>query len=252
MIGIEITSKTSGIPIFKYEFRPHTLFDSEIRGGLITAIMQVMQETFHPEKAQKTRIVNYGQYNAILAEGKHTFGILFTFQTGPIFEEFVIKLIDEFENKYRLQLEVLEEPNVVIEQESFDFSEECAEAYNNLMQFDVSKLGKFLDLIQNYGDRMFENMLIYLRPEMSQIYTHLTSEKFSIFTNEVSTTIKTVLDLSNRTTFPIESFQIELSKQFYCLMFNVFPYAIIIFVDEKNLDIARWRIKEIRSAFVED
>ena len=78
MIGLEITSKTSGIPIFKYEFRPHTLFDSEIRGGLITAIMQVMQETFHPEKAQKTRIVNYGQYNAILAEGNHTFGILFT------------------------------------------------------------------------------------------------------------------------------------------------------------------------------
>ncbi len=85
MIGLEITSKESGIPLFTHEFRPNMLFDSEIRGGLISAIMQVMGETFGQ---QETRIVNYGQYNAILTEGEFVYGVLFTFQTGPIFEKF--------------------------------------------------------------------------------------------------------------------------------------------------------------------
>ena len=248
MIGFEITSKESGIPLFTHEFRPDTLFDSEIRGGLFTAIMQVMGETFG---RQETRIVNYGHYNAILTEGDFVYGILFTFQTGPIFEKFSRELVIDFEKKFHPKLENLSAPDSVIESSDFDFSNECSEAYNSLLHIDETKLGKLLDIIHSYHDRIFENTIIFLRPEMSQIYTHLASERLSEFSNEVSTAIKTLLDLSNRTSFPIENFQIALSQNFHCVMFNIFPYAIIIFVDEDNLDLTQWRIKEIIKAFIE-
>ncbi|MFX0015891.1 MAG: hypothetical protein ACFFBQ_19725 [Promethearchaeota archaeon] len=248
MIGIEITSKESGIPLFTHEFRPDTLFtDSDIRAGLITAIMRVMGETFG---RQETRIVNYGQYNAILAEGEFVYGVLFTYQIGPIFEKFIAELVSKFEERFRPKLEKLSSPESIIEPAEFDFAEECFEAYNSLLHIDETKLRKLLDIIHGYQDRIFENMIIYLRPEMSQIYTHLVSEKFSVYSNEVSTAIKTVLDLSNRTSFPIENFQIELSKNFHCLMFNIFPYTLVIFVDEDKLDTTQWRIKEIIKAFV--
>lgn len=249
MIGIEITSKESGIPLFTHEFRPDTLFtDSDIRGGLITAIMRVMGETFGE---QETRIVNYGNYNAILAEGEFIYGILFTFQTGPIFEKFIAKIVADFEEQFHSKLKKLISPNGIVEQSEFDFSKESVEAYNSLLHIDESKLSKLLDRIYSYQDRIFDNMIIFLRPEMSQLYTHLVSERFSVFSNEVSAAIKTLLDLSNRTSFPIENFQIALSKGFHCLMFNIFPYTVVIFVDEDNLDTTQWRIKEIIRAFVE-
>lgn len=249
MIGIEITSKESGIPLFTHEFRPDTLFtDSEIRGGLITAIMRVMGETFGQ---QETRIVNYGHYNAILAEGDFIFGILFTYQTGPIFEKFIAEMVTNFEERFRSKLEKLTAPDSMIEASEYDFSNECSDAYNSLLHIDETKLSKLLDIIHGYHDRIFENMIIFLRPEMSQIYTHLVSKRFSVFSNEVSTAIKTLLDLSNRTSFPIENFQIALSTNFHCLMFNVFPYTVVIFVEEDNLGITQWRIKEIIKSFVE-
>lgn len=249
MIGLEITSKESGIPLFTYEFRPDTLFtDSDIRGGLITAIMRVMGETFGQ---QETRIVNYGNYNAILAEGEFVYGILFTFQIGPIFEKFIAKVVEDFEEKFTTKLEKLNTPDAGIEPSDYDFSKELVEAYSSLVHIDESKLSKLLELIHGYQDRIFDNMIIFLRPEMSRLYTHLVSERFSIYSNEVSTAIKTLLDLSNRTSFPIENFSIALSKDFHCLMFNVFPYAVVIFVDENNLNTTQWRIKEIIKAFVE-
>ncbi|MFX0211551.1 MAG: hypothetical protein ACFFDT_36575 [Candidatus Hodarchaeota archaeon] len=249
MIGFEITSKESGILLFTHEFRPDVLFtDSDIRGGLIGAIMQVMGETFGQ---QETKIVNYGNYNAILTEGEFVYGVLFTFQTGPIFEKFCRGLVENFESKFQSKLERLMSPDTLIEESEYDFSNECTEAYNTLLHIDETKLSKLLDIIHSYHDRIFENMIIFLRPEMSQIYTHLASEKFSVFSTEVSTAIKILLDLSNRTTFPIENFQIALSKNFHCLMFNVFPYTIVIFIDEDNLDTTQWRIKEIITSFVE-
>ncbi len=249
MIGLEITSKESGLPLFAYEFRPDTLFtDSDIRGGLITAIMRVMGETFGQ---QETRIVNYGNYNAILAEGKFVYGILFTFQTGPIFEKFIAKVVEDFEQQFSSKLENLASPNGGINSADFDFSKELVEAYNALLHIDETKLSKLLDKIYSYQDRLFDNMIIFLRPEMSQLYTHLVSERFSIFSSEVSTAIKTLLDLSNRTSFPIENFHIALTTNFHCLMFNIFPYTVVIFVDEDNLNTSQWRIKEIIKAFVE-
>ena len=248
MIGIEFTSKVSGIPLFSYEFRPNTLFNSDIRGGLITAIMQVMGETFGK---QETKIVNYGQYSAILAEGKHIYGVLFTFQVSSQFERFLAKMVTDFEEKHEDKLVIINEPDTLILTEDYDFTKECTEAYNSLLHIDASKLSKLLDFIQGYDDRLFENMLIYSRPEMSQIYTHLTSEKFSVFSTEVSNAIKTLLDLSNRTSFPIEAFEIALSHNFYCLMFNIFPYTVVIFIDESDLDLVRWRIEEIKRALTD-
>ncbi|MHA2203785.1 MAG: hypothetical protein ACW991_08855 [Candidatus Hodarchaeales archaeon] len=249
MIGLEITSKESGIPLFAHEFRPDTLFtDSDIRGGLITAIMRVMGETFGQ---QETRIVNYGNYNAILAEGEFVYGILFTFQTGPIFEKFIAKVVEDFEQQFYPKLERLNSPNGGIDPSDFDFSKELVKAYNALVHIDETKLSKLLDKIYSYQDRIFDNMIIFLRPEMSQLYTHLVSERFSIFSAEVSTAIKTLLDLSNRTSFPIENFHIALTTNFHCLMFNIFPYTVVIFVDEDNLNTTQWRIKEIIKTFVE-
>lgn len=248
MIGIEITSKESGIPLFTHEFRPDILFDSEIRGGLITAIMKVMGETFGK---QETRIVNYGHYNAILAEGDYVFGILFTFQTGPIFEKFIAELVSNFEKRFQSKLEKVTEPNTAIESSDYDFSKECSDAYNSLIHIDAQKLGKLLDVIQSYDEVGFKDMIIFIRPEMSQIYTHLTTERFSVFGNEIASALKNLLDLSNLTNFPIEDFQITLSKNSYCLMFDIFPYAVVVFVDEADLNLTQWRIKEIIRAFIE-
>ncbi len=143
-------------------------------------------------------------------------------------------------------------PDSLIESSDYaDFSNVCIEAYNSLLHIDETKLSKLLEIVHSYQDRIFENMIIFLRPEMSQIYTHLASERFSVFSTEVSTAIKNLLDLSTRTAFPIENFQIALSKSFHALMFNVFPYTVVIFVDEDNLDITQWRIKEIITSFVE-
>jgi hypothetical protein len=86
---------------------------------------------------------------------------------------------------------------------------------------------------------------------MSQIYSHLISEKFSAFGTEVSHVIKTVLDLSNRTSFPIEGFQIVLSNDFYCVMFYVAPHSVIVFVNEEDLALIHGRIQKIKDAFPE-
>ncbi|MHA2225013.1 MAG: hypothetical protein ACXAC8_07400 [Candidatus Hodarchaeales archaeon] len=249
MIGIEITSKVHGLPLFTHEFRPNTLFNSEIRGGLISAIMQVMGETFGP---QETKIVNYGNFNAILVEGTYVYGVLFSFQTGPIFEKFITELIETFENKFQSELGILTSNTLPVNLSQFDFSNECSEAYNSLLHIDVRKLGKILDQIQNFGDKIFDNMLIFSRPEMSQIYTDLTSERFGGFSNEISIALKNILDLSNRTTFPIDSIQIALSNDFYCIMFNIFPFAIVIFVNKDDLNIAQEKIKEFINAIVID
>ncbi|MHA1993743.1 MAG: hypothetical protein ACW97Z_04325 [Candidatus Hodarchaeales archaeon] len=248
MIGIEITSKISGIPLFTLEFRPDTLFNSEIRGGLITAIMQVMGETFGP---QETKIVNYGHYNAILIEGIYVYGMLFTFQSGPIFERFIADLINQFEEKFQVDLEATMNGKTLVHQEHYDFAVECAQAYKSFSHIDVTNLSKLLDSIHSYGDKIFENVVIFTRPEMSQIYTHLIDEKFSVFSEEVSKALKTILDLSNRTSFPIESFQIALSRDFHCLMFNVFPFSVIVFVDENDLELTHWRIQEVKTDFAE-
>jgi hypothetical protein len=248
MIGIEFTSKETGIPLFSYEFQPNTLFDSEIRGGLITAIMQAMGETFGSGE-KKTKIVNYGNFHAILTEGSFINGILFTFQTGPTFEQFVTDLVVKFETKYRELLERLTEPDFILDDESYDFSEECSEAYSSLIHIDAAKLSKLLDLISSYEDRIFENMLIFSRPEMSKIYTHLSSERFSAFSEEVSAAIKTLLELSIRTSFHVDGFEIALSQHFYCVMFNIFPYAIVIFVDKDDLETTYSRIGDIIEAF---
>ncbi len=248
VIGIEITSKASGIPLFTLEFRPDTLFNSEIRGGLITAIMQVMGETFGP---QETKIVNYGHYNAILVEGNYVYGTLFTFQSGPRFETFIADLITQFEEKFQDDLEATMNGKTLVHQEHYDFAVECAQAYKSFSHIDVTNLSKLLDSIHSYGDKIFENMLIFTRPEMSQIYTHLIDEQFSVYSEDVSKALKNVLDLSNRTTFPIESFQIALSRDFHCLMFNVFPYSVIVFVGEKDLELTHWRIQEVKADFSE-
>ena len=248
MIGFEITSKESGLPLFNHEFQPDTLFNSEIRGGLITAIMQVMGEAFGQ---QETKIVNYGHYNAILVEGSFVYGILFTFQTGPIVEKFTAQLVAGFEKKFWSDFESTTVGPLIITPEQFDFSKECSKAYKSLSQIDVTNLSKLLDSIHFYGDNIFENILIFTRPDMSQIYTHLISEKFSAFGNEVSKAIKTVLDLANRTSFTIESFHIALSYNFHCLMFNIFPYSVIVFVSEDDLALTHWRIQEIKDAFTE-
>jgi hypothetical protein len=248
MIGIEITSKDSGIPLFSLEFRPDTLFNSEIRGGLITAIMKVMGETFGP---QETKIVNYGHYNAILVEGDYVYGMLFTFQSGPIFERFIADLIEQFEEKFKADLEATISGNSLIHQEQYDFAVECAQAYKSFSHIDVTNLSKLLDSIHSYGDTIFENVVIFTRPEMSQIYTHLIDDKFSVYSEEVSKALKTILDLSNRTSFPIESFQIALSRDFHCLMFNVFPFSVIVFVDETDLELTHWRIREVIADFKE-
>ncbi|MHA1978063.1 MAG: hypothetical protein ACW98F_14580 [Candidatus Hodarchaeales archaeon] len=249
MIGIEITSKVSGIPLFTLEFRPDTLFNSEIRGGLITAIMQVMGETFGP---QETKIVNYGHYNAILVEGKYVYGTLFTFQSGPNFELFIADLISDFEKKFHDNLESVNSGKTLIHLEHYDFAVECSQAYKSFSQIDVTNLSKLLDSIHSYGDKSFENVLIYTRPEMSQIYTHLIDERFNMYSDEVSKALKTVLDLSNRTSFPIDNFQIALSVDFHCLMFNVFPFSVIVFGAERDLELLHWRIQEIKTDFVED
>ncbi|MHA2175023.1 MAG: hypothetical protein ACXAB2_08515 [Candidatus Hodarchaeales archaeon] len=246
MIGLEITLKESGLPVFTYEFQPDTLFNSDIRGGLITAIMQVMDETFGH---QETKIVNYGHYNAILVEGSFVYGTLFTFQTGPVIEKFIAKLVAIFEKRFWSDLESTVTGASIINPDEFDFSEECSKAYKSLSHIDVSNLSKLLDSIQFYGDNVFENILIFTRPDMSQIYTHLISERFSAFGNEVSKAIKTVLDLANRTSFPIASFHIALSNNFHCLMFNIFPYSVIVFVEEDDLALTHWRIQEIKDAF---
>jgi len=86
---------------------------------------------------------------------------------------------------------------------------------------------------------------------MSQIYAHLISEKFSTFGTEVSHAIKTAFDLSNRTSFPIEGFQIVLSNDFYCVMFYVAPHSVILFVNEEELALIHSRIQEIKDAFAE-
>lgn len=248
MIGIEFTSKETGIPLFSYEFQPNTLFDSEIRGGLITAIMQAMKETFGSGE-KKTRIVNYGNFHAILTEGSFINGILFTFQTGPTFEQFITDLVVKFETKYQSLLEKLTEPDSIVDDDSYDFSEECSEAYASLIHIDATKLSKLLDLISGYEDRIFANMLIFSRPEMSKIYTHLSSERFSAFSEEVSAAIKTLLELSIRTSFHVDGFEIALSQHFYCVMFNIFPYAIVIFVDKDDLETTYSRIGDIIEAF---
>lgn len=157
-------------------------------------------------------------------------------------------MVADFEEKYKEMLSVINEPDTIILTEDYDFSQECVDAYNSLLHIDATRLSKLLDIIQGYDDRLFENMLIFSRPEMSQLYTHLTSEKFSVFSTEVSGAIKTLLDLSNRTSFPIEAFEIALSHNFYCLMFNIFPYTVVIFIDEADLDLVRWRIQEIKRA----
>jgi hypothetical protein len=248
MIGIEFTSKNSGIPLFTHEFQPDTLFNSEIRGGLITAIMKVMDETFGP---QETKIVNYGHYNAILVEGKYVYGTLFSFQTGPIVEKFIGQLVADFEQKFNSELSTAATHNSLIHPDYYDFANECTEAYKSLSHIEVTRLSDLLDAIQSYGDNLFEDMLIYTRPDMSQIYTHLISDKFSAFGTEVSHAIKTVLDLSNRTSFPIDSFQISLSENFHCLMFNVPPHSVIVFVNEEDLALIHWRIQEIKDKFAE-
>lgn len=248
MIGIEITSKQSGIPLFTLEFRPDTLFNSEIRGGLITAIMQVMGETFGP---QETKIVNYGHYNAILVEGDYVYGTLFTFQSGPIFERFIADLIRDFEEKFHSELESTTNGNSLVHLEHYDFAVECAQAYKSFSHIDVTNLSKLLDSIHSYGDKIFENVLIYTRPEMSQIFTHLIDDRFSMYSEEVFKALKTVLDLANRTSFPIENFQIALSHDFHCLMFNVFPFSVIVFGAETDLELILWRIQEIKADFAE-
>jgi hypothetical protein len=250
MIGIEITSKESGIPLFTLEFRPDTLFNSEIRGGLITAIMQVMGETFGKGEGE-SKIVNYGHYNAILVEGNYVYGTLFTFQSGPTFEKFITDLVADFERKFQDDLEATASGASLIHQEQYDFAVECAQAYKSFSHIDVTNLSKLLDSIHSYGDKTFENMLIFTRPEMSQIYTHLIDERFSVYSEEVSKALKTILDLSNRTSFPIESFQIALSRDFQCMMFNVFPYSVIVFVAESELELTHWRIQEIKTDFAE-
>lgn len=247
MIGVEITNKETGIPLFRYEFRPNVLNNSDIRGGLITAIMQVMGETFGETE---TKIVNYGQYHAILAEGKYVYGVLFTFQTGAIFEQFILELIKKFEKKFALKLED-EIKNNPITAPDYDFSRECNESYNNLLQVDISKLSQILEFIHSSGEDIFENMLIFLRPGMSQIYSQLDNKAFYGYVEEVTSSLQSLLELSFRTPFKIEDFRIRLSRMFYCLMVNVSSYSIIVFIRDDQLEKARVKFKEIKRSMEE-
>ncbi|MFW9855331.1 MAG: hypothetical protein ACFFFG_09720 [Candidatus Thorarchaeota archaeon] len=241
--------KGSGLPLFSYEFRPHMLFHPEIRGGIITSIMQVMEDTFG-DQVQATRHVKYGQYVAIVAEGKHTYGVFFTYQTGPVYERFIVDLVNSFESKFGKAL-ADKSWDGVVDTKQFEFTKECNQAFESLIKLDTEKLEKLLEILHSQSDYFFDDMLIYSRPEMSQIYTHLTSDRLASVGDEVAATIKQVLDLSNRTQFPINNFQLGLSGEFYALLWNVFPYAIVIFVEKKDLDLAHLRITEITDNFKE-
>ena len=69
-----------------------------------------------------------------------------------------------------------------------------------------------------------------------------------VVSEEVSNAIKTLLELSVRTNFHIDGFEIALSQHFYCVMFNIFPYALVIFVDKNDLEKTYSRINEIINA----
>ncbi|WP_455141741.1 hypothetical protein [Candidatus Hodarchaeum mangrovi] len=241
MIGLEFFDKETGIFLFSYEFRPDILYNSEIRSGLLTAILNIMQETFGTQSS-KTRNITYGKYSAILAEGNHLYGVLFCYQTGPIYEQFLYNLVERFETIYQKQLEEVK-INYQIPTEFEKFNQYIRKEYDTLLQVDVLQLSRLLELIQSYNEVIFDNMLIFSRPEMNQIYTDLGSE-FSKFSEEISNTIKVILELSVKTEFTIEHFEIALSPTKYCLMFNISPYSIILFIDKKQLEFAKWRIKE--------
>lgn len=249
LIGVEIMDKISGLPLFSHEFRPNTLFNTEIRGGIITSILQVMKDTFG-DQTQATRHVKYGQYVAIIAEGKYTYGVFFTYQTGPIYERFIIDLVSSFENKFH---EVLTNQlwNGVVDSEQFEFSSECNQAFNSLTKLDTKKLEKLLEILHSQDDYFFGDMLIYSRPEMSQIYTHLTTPDLKNAGEEIASAIKDVLDLSNRTIFTIESLELGLTEELYAVLFNVFPYAVVIFVEKKDLKLASRRTTDIINSFSE-
>ena len=93
MIGLEFFDKETGIYLFSYEFRPDILYNSEIRSGLLTAILNIMKETFG-ESGASSRRITYGKYSAMLAEGNFIYGVLFTYQTGPIYEQFLYDLVE--------------------------------------------------------------------------------------------------------------------------------------------------------------
>jgi hypothetical protein len=246
LIGVEIMDKGSGLPLFSHEFRPNTLFDTEIRGGIITSILQVMKDTFG--QTQSTRHVKYGQYIAIVAEGEYTYGVFFTYQTGPIYEQFILDLVTKFEDKFQ-KIWADHSWDGLVDTKKFEFTKECNHAYNSLIKLDTEKLEKLLEILHSQDDYFFDDMLIYSRPEMSQIYTHLTSDHLKTTGEEVAETIKQVLDLSNRTQFFIDSFQLGLSEEFFALLWNVFPYAIVIFVKKEDLDLAHLRITDIITSF---
>ena len=244
LIGLELFDKETGIFLFSYEFRPDILYNSEIRSGLLTAILNIMQETFGTQSI-KTRNITYEKYNAILAEGNHLYGVLFSYHTGPIYEQFLYDLVERFETTYQRHLEEIR-ISYQIPAEFENFNQHIRKEYDSLLQVDVLQLSRLLELIQSYNDDIFDNMLIFSRPEMTQIYTHLSSE-FSSFGEELSNAIKVILELSVETDYNIEHFEIALSSTKYCLMFNTLPYSIIIFIDKKLLEFARWRIKEMQN-----
>lgn len=247
MIAVEITSRHSGSLLFRYEFIP-TMMDNlkELRAGALSAIINVMDETFG---SQQRKVMKYGRFEIIIQEWYHSYALLYTFEADEYQEQFLTDLVEKFENQFITEIEDLEKNNV-FDENSFDFSQETLQAYNQLLQVDVERLSKIIEIMNVSSTHpVFTDSLMFSRPGLNRIFTNITDKRYYGYSEEIVRIFKDFLTLEHKTPFSLEHFHVKLTRKVDAFLFNLAPYAIIVFLNEDKVEQAKEYIKDIKERF---
>ncbi len=245
IIAIEITSKRTGLLLFHYEFIPSVIDDvmKDLRAGALSAIMNVMDETFG---SQQSKVVKYGRFEVIITENFHTYGLLYTFEADEFQDNYLTETLNGFEKKFETELNSIDVDFIV---DQLDYTSEVLRGYNALLQVDVSRLSKIMELVPS--QEAFTDSVIFSRPQLSRIFTNIDDNKYFGYSNEIIKLFREFISIEHRTPFAIDELQVKLTRNIYGLLFNLPPYAILVFTKQENLEEAKKAIAEIRVTFDE-
>ena len=230
MIGVSITTK-NGLLLFSYFFVPgFSNVDEDLRAGLMTAILNAVQETQH---GTGIRTIDQGNYFVHIVEGEYTHGIFFSHENDLKEQNFANRIIAQFEFLYhdKLSKEISFKKN----KEFAKFTEYLKKQYNALIAIDVVGLSKIIDIME---ESFFTDYIILEKPNLHQVFTHAKHN----FGNHLASMCKNILENSLKIGYETTKLEFNLGKEYQIYVDSFVKYIVVLIVPMKDRNKA---IKEI-------
>ncbi|NHJ02423.1 MAG: hypothetical protein EAX86_09835 [Candidatus Heimdallarchaeota archaeon] len=189
MLELNIITK-NGILVFSHPFSGVNLQeeDRDMRAGLLTAVLNVLRET----QGESISSIKHKDYHLVLYEGVLTYGILTTTKDDPTLHGFIRKIVLRFELMYTYELH----KGIIFNRKDFeDFREVVTKEYSALLNIDISKVGKILEIMQRSS---ISDYIIYEDKFFNPVFMSVVDPVISSYANQLTQIFRGIVEFGSK------------------------------------------------------